>query len=111
MKITISLSDKLAAELDELAQQNGRSNRTRLIQKLLRDSIVREKQWRVAQLYVKGKKTLRQCAELLGVDLEGMIDILYELDIPLELETSPLHQETLQMLRQKRKSQSLPLAA
>jgi len=40
-----------------------------------------------------------------------MIDILCELDIPLELETSPLHQETLQMLRQKRKNQSLPLAA
>ena len=111
MKITISLSDKLAAELDQLTHPNGRLNRTRLIQKLLRDSIMREKKRRVAQLYVKGKKTLRQCAELLEVDLEGMIDMLYELNIPLEVETSPVHQETLKMLREMRKKKSLRLAA
>jgi len=111
MNITISLSDKLAAELDELTHQNGRTNRARLIQKFLRNSIMREKQWRVAQLYVKGKKTLRQCAEPLEVDLEGMIDILHELNVPLEVETSPVHQETLKMLREMRKKKSLRLAA
>jgi len=111
MKIIVSLSDKLAAELDELAYKNGRSNRSRLIQRLLGDSIKREKQWRVAQLYVKGKKTLRQCAELLDVDLEGMIDILQDLKIPLEGDDSPQHKETLKMLRQMRMNKALQLAA
>jgi hypothetical protein len=105
MKITISLPDKLAAELDALTHKNGRSHRTRLIQKLLSDSIAREKRWRVAQLYIKGKKTLRQCADLLGVDLEGMIDILQDLNIPLEVENSPQHKEALKMLRQMHKNQ------
>jgi predicted HTH domain antitoxin len=111
MKITISLPDKLAAELDELAHMNGRSSRNRMIQKLLRDSIVREKQWRVAQRYVEGKKTLRQCAELLGVDLEGMINILQDLNIPLEVEDSPQHKLALKMLRQGRKSRQLQLSS
>jgi Arc/MetJ-type ribon-helix-helix transcriptional regulator len=101
MKITISLPGKLAAELDELAEKNGRSSRNHIIRKLLRDSIVREKQWRIAQRYVEGKKTLRQCAELLGVDLEGMINILQDLNIPLEAEDSPQHKLTLKMLRQR----------
>ena len=82
-----------------------------MIQKLLRDSITREKQLRVAQLYSKGKKTLRQCAELLEVDLEEMIDILRDLKIPLEADGSPQHKQTLQMLRQGRKSQSLQLSS
>lgn len=111
MKIMISLSDQLAVELDELASKNGRSNRSQLIQKLLADSIKREKQRRIAQLYVKGKKTLRQCAELLDVDLEGIIDILQDLKIPLEGDNSPQHQETLKMLREMRKKKSLRLAA
>jgi hypothetical protein len=112
MKITISLSESLAAELDELiSKKNGQANRGRVIQKLLRDSLIREKQTRVAKLYVNGKKTLRQCAELLGVDLEGMIDILQDLNLPLEPESSPLHQLTLKMLRQGQKSKSSRLSS
>ena len=102
MKITISLPDKLISELDELASNNGRSTRDRTIQRLLLDSISREKQWRVAQLYVKGKKTLRQCAELLGIDLEGMMDVLYKLDIPLDGGRPPFNKPAMKLLQQRR---------
>jgi len=102
MKITISMPENLIAELDELKNQNGRSNRSRLIQKLLRDSIAREKQARVAQLYVKGKKTLRQCAEILGIDLEEMIDLLRTFNIPLDGGRSPQNKMALKIARQIR---------
>jgi hypothetical protein len=84
MKMNISLPDTLVAELDGLLPKNGRASRNRMIQKLLRESIQREKQMRVAQLYCKGKKTLRQCAEMLGVDVIEMMDILYNLNISLD---------------------------
>jgi len=90
------------AGLDELKNQNGRSTRSRLIQKLLRDSIAREKQARVAQLYVKGKKTLRQCAEILEIDFEAMIDLLRSLNIPLDDGRSPQNKMALKIARQIR---------
>ncbi len=102
MKITISLPEKLISELDELASNNGRSTRDHTIQKLLQDSVSREKQWRVAQLYVKGKKTLRQCASLLGIDLEGMMDVLYKLDIPLDGGRPPFNKPAQKLFRQHR---------
>lgn len=64
----------------------------------------KEKQLRVAKLYCEEKKTLRQCAELMEVDLENMIDILRDLNIPLEVDSSPQHKQTLKMLRLIRKS-------
>ena len=102
MKLTISLPDKLIAELDELGSTNGRSKRDRTIQKLLRDSITREKQMRIAKLYCDGKKTLRQCAELLGVELWEFMDILYKLDIPLDAGGPPLNKPGQKLLRQRR---------
>jgi hypothetical protein len=107
MKITISLPKTLVAELDELIHQNGRLNRNRIIQKFLRDSVARERQMRVAKLYCKGRKTLRQCAELLGVDLRQMIDILYNLDIPLDGGVhSPQNELTLKSMREWRSQQA-----
>lgn len=111
MKITISLSDRLIEELDELLSHNGRHTRNRLIQKLLRDSIAREKQMRVARLYCNEKKTLRQCAEILGVDLEEMMDILRRLNIPLDGGRFPQNKLALKMLRQGRKRQPLELSS
>ena len=102
MKITISMPEPLIAALDELKNQNGRSTRSRLIQKLLRDSLAREKQVCVAQLYVKGKKTLRQCAEIFGIDLEEMIDLLRSLNIPLDDGRSPQNKMALKIARQIR---------
>ena len=96
------MPENLIVELDELKNQNGRSTRSRLIQKLLRESIVREKQARVAQLYVKGKKTLRQCAEVLNIDLKEMIDLLRSLNIPLDDERSPQNKMALKIARQIR---------
>jgi len=102
MNITVSLPKTLVAELDSLAPKNGRSRRNYMIQKLLQESITREKQRRVAQLYCKGKKTLRQCAELLGVDLWEMIDIMRDLNIPLDGGCSPQNDMALKIARQMR---------
>jgi len=107
MKITLSLSDQLVTELDELLSFNGHDDRNRLIQKLLRESVAGQKQRHVAQLYCDGKKTLRQCAEILGVDLRKMMDILRRLNIPLDGGRFPHNKLALKLLRQGAKTQSL----
>jgi predicted HTH domain antitoxin len=107
MKVTLSLSDQLVAELDELLSFNGHYDRNRLIQKLLRESVAGQKQRHVAHLYRDGKKTLRQCAEILGVDLREMMDILRRLNIPLDGGRFPHNKLALKLLRQGAKTRSL----
>jgi len=73
--------------------------------------MTRDEQLRVAKLYCCGKKTLRQCAEILGVDLREMMEVLQRLNIPLDGGRFPQNKLALKRLRQKRKSHSLQLSA
>jgi len=60
-----------------------------------------EKQIRGVRLFCNGKKTLRQCAELLGVGLEELINIFYKLDIPLDAGGPPFNKPALKLMRQR----------
>ena len=57
----------------------------------------RERKIFVARLYQDKKKTLRQCAELLQIDLEQMIDVLREFRIPFH------HDDIAEQLKTARK--------
>ena len=59
------------------------------------------KKRRVAKLYQKGRKTLRPCAEMLGTDVEGMMDILHEFNIPLSDGSADDIFKSLQMMREQ----------
>lgn len=58
-------------------------------------------QLRIAHLYCNGKKTLRQCAELLDMDLEGMMEVLYKLDIPLDAGGPPFYKPAMKLLQRQ----------
>lgn len=62
---------------------------------------MRERQKQVAKLYIERKKTLRQCAEFLAVDLEKLMNIFFELNVPLSDEHSPQSRLALKLLREK----------
>ena len=64
--------------------------------------MTRDEQIHVAKLYCHGKKTLRQCAELLGIDLEEVMEVLYKLDIPLDAGGPPFNKPAQKLLRQPR---------
>lgn len=64
-------------------------------------NIENERKLRVARLYQKGRKTLRQCAEMLGTDVEGMMKILYDLDIPLSNGSADDIFKSLKMMREQ----------
>jgi len=66
----------------------------------------REERLRVAHLYCNGKKTLRQCAELLGIDFFEMIDLMRDLKIPLDGGRSPQNDMALKIARQMRDRQT-----
>ncbi|MGH7492629.1 MAG: hypothetical protein ACREOO_09560 [bacterium] len=101
MKLKITISDRLVRQMDELFPRNGGSSRERTIQKLLRESLLREKQKRVAKLYYQGKKTLRQCAALLNVELQELMEIFCDLGIPLDGSRSPQNDLALKLLQQR----------
>jgi len=64
--------------------------------------MTRDEQLRIAHLYCNGKKTLQQCAELLDMDIERMMDVLYKLDIPLDGGRPPFNKPAMKLLRQRR---------
>lgn len=81
MKQTLTLPSNLAAAVETLKHNLGLKNLEATIQHLLQNAIAHEKKHAVVRLYQKRQKTMRQCAELLNVDLEEMIDILRDFNV------------------------------
>ncbi|MEK7729850.1 MAG: hypothetical protein AAB354_15690 [candidate division KSB1 bacterium] len=82
MNKTIVLPQQLHDEVRALTRELGFTNFEAAVCFLLQSAVLSERIMFVVRLYQNNKKTLRQCAELLEVDLEGMIDILCALRIP-----------------------------
>ena len=81
MNQTFTLSPNLVNEIDTLRRDLGFTDAETTIQYLLQNAIEREKKHIVVRFYKNREKTMRQCAELLGVDLEEMMDILREFNV------------------------------
>jgi predicted HTH domain antitoxin len=81
MTKTFTLPSKLTDEINTLRRDLGLGDVEATIQYLLQNAIAREKRHVVVRLYQNRQKTLRQCAEMLNVDLEEMMDILRDFNI------------------------------
>jgi len=101
MNITITLPKHAIAEVDALAKEKKNISRKRTLRKLVLQSLETERKRRIARLYQRGRKTLRQCAEMLGTDVEGMMKILYDLDIPLSNGSADDFLKNLKMIREQ----------
>lgn len=66
MNITITLPKHVIAEVDALTKEKKFISRKRTLRKLVLQSLETERKQRIARLYQRGRKTLRQCAEMLG---------------------------------------------
>lgn len=81
MNSTFTLSKELIDPIDGLRRDLGFDNVDATIQYLLRNAVDRERKLIVTRMYQNDQKTMRQCAELLGVDLEEMMNILREFKV------------------------------
>lgn len=82
MKDTLTVPKSMLNEIDALTRDLGLMSPKATVRYLLENAIARERKLLVARLYQDRRKTLRQCAKMLHVDLEEMIDILREFGIP-----------------------------
>ena len=82
MNHTFTLPKNLLDDIEALKRNLGMNNVDTTIKYLLKNAVVREKKLLVARLYQDRRKTLRQCAEMLNVDLEEMMNILRDFRIP-----------------------------
>jgi len=82
MNENITLPPQLRDDIQSLTRDLGLVSSDATVQYLLQKAVEREKKFLVANLYQKGQKTMRQCAALLNVDLEEMMDILRDFEIP-----------------------------
>lgn len=104
MTQTITLPQNLVNDADALKQDLGFGDVEATIKYLLQTAIARERKLLVARLYQNRQKTLRQCAEILNVDLEEMMDILIELGISFGHDDLPQQLETAKKLAQEMRS-------
>lgn len=82
MNQTFTLPENLIEEIDILKNDLGFGDVEATIQYLLQNALASERKVLVARLYHNRQKTMRQCAEMLKIDLEQMTEILQELEIP-----------------------------
>jgi len=101
MNITINLPRDVITEVDVLTKKKKFVNRRQTLRNLVLQSLEKEKKLQVAKLYQKRRKTLRQCAELLSVDLEEMMEILRGFNIPLSDGSADDIFKSLQMMREQ----------
>jgi len=98
MTQTFTLPANLVHDIDMLKHNWGLDDIEATIKHLLNLAVAREKKIFVVQLYQNRQKTLRQCAEILNVELEEMMDILIELGIPFGQDDLPQQLETVNKL-------------
>jgi len=98
MNQTFTLPASLVNDIDMLKRNWGLDDIEATIKHLLKLAVAREKKIFVAQLYQNRQKTLRQCAEILNVELEEMMDILIELGISFGQDDLPQQLETVNKL-------------
>jgi hypothetical protein len=98
MNHTFTLPSSLVDDIDLLKRNWGLENTKATVKHLLKLAVAREKKFLIARLYQNRQKTMRQCAEMLNVDLETMMDILIELNIPFGQDDLPQQLETVNKL-------------
>lgn len=104
MNVTITLPKDVIAEVDAVTKEKKFLNRKQTIRSLVLDSLEKERKLRVAKLYQKRRKTLRQCAEMLDVDIEEMMEILRECNVPLSNGSADDIFKSLKMMREQQPS-------
>lgn len=105
MNQTITLPQSLVSDIDALKQHLEFGDVEATTKYLLQTAIERERKLLVARYYQNRQKTLRQCAEMLNVDLEEMIDIMLELGFTLGHDDLPQQLETAKKLAQQMRAE------
>jgi len=82
MTESVVLPQNLRDEIQALTRDLGFTTPQATVQYLLQNAVASEKKLLVIRMYQNNQKTLRQCAELLHIDLEEMIDTLRDFRIP-----------------------------
>lgn len=106
MNENITLPPQLRDDIQSLTRDLGLVSSDATVQYLLQKAVEREKKFLVASLYQKGQKTMRQCAALLNVDLEEMIDILRDFEIPFHDDIIQQIETAHKLVREMQSAQS-----
>ena len=82
VKINATIDRELLGRLDEYSLRY-QEDRSTAIRQLLAFALREKNKPKALQAYKEGRLTIRQCAELLGVDYYEMNDLLSEANIPI----------------------------
>jgi len=82
VQLNVRLAPELAERIEEIAQEE-KLTRTDVVRRLLNDSVKRWRLERAIRLYREGQVTKARAAEMAGVSLYDMHDLIRQRGIPL----------------------------
>lgn len=94
MTATVStrIEEKILAEIDELSNEK-QMDRASLLRNLIVEGLTIERKKRVLNMYKERRISLAKAAELLGIDLWQMIDIIKEESLYLDYSEEELKED------------------
>ncbi len=90
--VTTRIKEQMLEEIDELSEQR-KMDRATLLRNLIQEALEKEKQKHILELYKEGEVTLEKAAEMLGISIWEMIELLKEKDIHLHYTKEELQKD------------------
>jgi predicted HTH domain antitoxin len=98
--VSTRVSESMSKDLEEIEKEEN-SDRATVIRKLLTQAIAEHKLERVLKLYCSGKITLWKAANLTGVSLWEMMDIIKERKIAIQYDAGSFQDDFEAALKEK----------
>ena len=99
--ISIRLTEELDKKLKKLAEQEG-EDRSTLVRELLLKGLEEKQLEQVLDLYKKGKITMWKAAQIAGISLWKMMEIIKERKIELNYSEEDLEEDLEPLLHKKK---------
>ena len=110
VQINIRVPGELASDLDRLAEQE-RASRVDLTRQILLDGIQRRKQDLALRLYREGKVSKSRAAELAGLSLWEVMDLIDQAGVPAPYTVQDAVEEVRRLVAQVVQPRNSPGAA
>ncbi len=110
IQINVRVPGKVASDLDKLAEQEHAS-RVDLTRQILLDGIRQHKQDLGLRLYREGKISKSRAAEIAGLSLWEMMDLIEQAEVPAPYTVQDAVEEVRRLVTQVAQPQNTPRAA
>lgn len=102
--VTVRMDRKLLEEIDQIARKE-RNDRAAVLRRLISDALDRYRLGQAIKTYKEGRATTEKAAEMAGISVHEMIEMLRQEGIPSQLAVEDIRREAAELLERMGKKQ------